>query len=381
VRPAPTDRARHLAQARGRWGTRLDAFAAALHAGDPLADELVARHRPGELALERAHLPGSPAAPLLASVPPRPAWLDDLTLRRGGELLHRAGSLSMIALAASSLVQGYASPAANKPLVFSGQLERRAYRRLHETARFVLEVCAPGAMTPPDGAALRTVLQVRLVHAQIRHMIRRSGRWDAARWGEPANQHDMVGTLMMFTVVVVEALERMGLAPGADEAERYYRLWRWIAIVQGIDAALVPADLAEAREVTAMLRATQPPPDDDARALTAALYASPVREARTAVERAAGHLFRHVMIAGAWTLLPDGMARALDAPRTTMRLALAAMRPVNRAWGAFGARRPSRALAVELGRRSWERFIDHGLGGADHRFTLPRALHGRPVAP
>ena len=47
---------------------------------------------------------------------------------------------------ATSLVLGYASPGGNKPLAFSGQLEKRAPQRLLETSRFVEATCLPGGL-------------------------------------------------------------------------------------------------------------------------------------------------------------------------------------------------------------------------------------------
>ena len=86
-----------------------------------------------------------------------------------------------------SLVLGYASPAGNKPLMLSGRLKEQALKRLNETARFVQAVCRPGGMRPlADGWQI--TVKVRLIHAQVRRMILKSGKWDEGAWGAPVNQ-------------------------------------------------------------------------------------------------------------------------------------------------------------------------------------------------
>src|SRR5205823_697063 len=108
-----------------------------------------------------------------------PAWVDWTTIDHAGAVLHRAGVLGGLVLGAMSLPLGYASPGGNKPLVFSGRLTEQAPRRLNETSRFVQAVCLPRGMRPgADG--LKITLKVRIMHAHVRRMLLRSGKWDEA---------------------------------------------------------------------------------------------------------------------------------------------------------------------------------------------------------
>ena len=106
-----------------------------------------------------------------------PAWVDWPTIDHAGDVLHRAGVLGGLVLGAMSLPFGYASPGGNKPLVLSGRLTEQAPRRLSETSRFVQAVCRPRGVRPgADG--FKITLKVRLMHAHVRAMLLRSGRWD-----------------------------------------------------------------------------------------------------------------------------------------------------------------------------------------------------------
>src|SRR5262249_51979302 len=176
-----------------------------------------------EAALDRGigAVPDAPEAlrALFAELDRVPAWVDWPTLDAGGELLMRAGPFGGMVLGAGSLVLGYASPGGNKPLVFSGRLTEQAPRRLDETSRFVQAVCRPGGMQR-SGDGFKITVKVRLMHAEVRRMILRSGRWDDARWGAPLNQHDMAATTLLFSLVVLEGLRSLGLVIGREEAEQ-----------------------------------------------------------------------------------------------------------------------------------------------------------------
>jgi hypothetical protein len=104
-----------------------------------------------------------------------PVWLDDARLQRAHEVFLRAGLLGGISLGLCSLVHGYAAPAGNKPLAFSGRLKERADRRLAETGRFVTDVTEPGGVRP-GARGWRSVLRVRLMHAQVRRLLLDSDR-------------------------------------------------------------------------------------------------------------------------------------------------------------------------------------------------------------
>lgn len=233
----------NLHEARARFGDRVDRLAPFLLRTDPLADDAVEAMSTlgpgaGFALLERilargiSDVPEAPAAlrAFFAEGARVPAWVDWATVDRGGDVLLRAGILGGLVLGAMSLPLGYASPGGNKPLVFSGRLTEQAPRRLGETSRFVQAVSQPGGMRP-GGDGLKITLKVRIMHAHVRRMLLRSGRWDTATWGAPINQHDMAATTLLFSLVVLEGLRRFGFALEPEEAERYMHLWRYVGFV------------------------------------------------------------------------------------------------------------------------------------------------------
>ena len=267
----------NLDEARARFGDRVDRLGPYLERSDEPADAAIATVTPGPAgeAVVGAALDGGVdvPAPLRALVEEArrvPPWVDWERVERGGRFFFRAGLLGGLVLGGRALIFGYASPAGNKPLVFSGRLREAAGPRLHETSRFVQAIMRRGELRP-GGAGWRITLRVRLMHAQVRRMISASGRWDGAAWGLPINQHDLVATSLLFSVVTLGGLRALGLDVSRDEADDFMHLWRWTAHVMGVDPALVPTTEPEGYRLGELIAATQAPPDDDSRALTAAL--------------------------------------------------------------------------------------------------------------
>lgn len=326
----------HTLEARTRFGPAVDRLGHMLRVADPLADAVVEAYAQrgagsGRLDVQRALQHGvaavdnapQPLRDLFDALETIPAWVDPTALQHGGELLFRTGWLGGLALG-HSLVLGYASPGGNKPLVASGRLTQQAARRLVETSRFVQAVCLPGGMQR-NGDGFAIAVKVRLMHAQVRRMLLRSG-WDVDAWGVPINQHDMAATAILFSHTVIESLEKLGFRFGAEETELNMALWRYANHVGGVHPEVLPASVREARRYADIIRATEGPPDDDSRALTRALFQSvaganlPETERRRA-ERLAP--LGQGIIRG---MLGDSLADPLDVPRHAWRHAFPVLR-------------------------------------------------------
>jgi hypothetical protein len=384
--PALPERFVNVDAARARFGPRVDRLGAFLHRGDPLADDAVealgALGPAGWELLERALGNGIDAiadAPralraLFAELDRVPAWVDEDDLERGGELLLRAGPLGGIVLGVRSLVLGYASPGGNKPLIFSGRLTEAAGRRLQETSRFVQATITPGGLRR-GRAGFAITVKVRLMHAKVRRMILASGRWDEARWGLPINQHDMLGTSLLFSLVVVDGLRMLGLAPSADEVARYFGLFRYSAHLIGLEPDLLPTGEHDARRWAELIAATQGPPDEDARALTHALMHAGERDAKDANERAIAARRTRLGHAFARALLDPPIADGLGLPNEPLRHAVPLVRELVARSEALGRRVPSmRRRAIGRGAAYWQRVLDRGLFDASDAFRLPERL-------
>jgi hypothetical protein len=377
----------NLIEARRLFGSRVDRLGPFFHRVDDVADQVVASFEElgqgrGWRMLERvlSHGISSVDDPppsvraLFAELDEVPPWVDDAILDRGGALLMRAGVIGGICLGAKSLVHGYASPGGNKPLVFSGRLMEHASRRLNETARFVQAVSRPGGMRRfADG--FQITVKVRLMHAQVRRMLLRSGKWESNKWGAPINQHDMAGTTLLFSLSVLEGLRTFGVKISREEAESYMQLWRYVGRVIGVDVDILPTSEFDAWQLTRMIETTMGEPDDDSRALVRALLEHPLREAKTDRARALAVkqlAFGYGLSRG---LIGDELADKLAIPRDSWRFAVPAMRAVVTAAENLRVRSSwADRTAYIAGIKYWDKVVELGLAGATAEFRLPERL-------
>ena len=363
-----------------RFGDRAHQLAPYLMQSDPLADavaELTTGSNRAEVwrMFELATTQGisrvaDPPEALRAlfdvaeSVPPQ---IDTYIVERGGEVVLRAGRLAGLVLALDSLVFGYCSPAGNKPLVFSGMLTKRTRRRLDETGRFVHSVCLPGGMRRGATGYVIT-LKVRLMHAQIRRLLLSDDRWQLQDWGVPINQHDMVATTVLFSAAVLRGLRMLGVGVSDEEAALYVTLWRYVGEMMGVSPEILPTSEAEGLQLAEIILATQDPPDDDARALTQALFRAPLFDdgaptpARTAFACA---MCRY--------LIGDEMADHLHLPRSAWRLAGPGIRAVVGRVDRLRRLPLVNTLLLQLGHKHWRMAIE-GNGGLLPTYAPPRSL-------
>lgn len=377
----------NLTAARAQFGDQVDRVGAFLHQGDPLADRVIAAFAElpagsGMALLERGLALGpssvkdapEPLRELLAEVENVPAWVDERALERGGELLFRSGWFGGVVLGIS-LLYGYASPGGNKPLALSGRLKEQAPKRLRETSRFVQATCMPFGLSR-GGPGVAITVKVRLMHAQVRQMILRSGRWRSDEWGLPINQHDMAGTSILFSYAPIESLRSLGFVLDDEEVHLFMQLWRYSGHLIGVDPSLLPTSEHDAQRLKDIISATEGDPDEDSKALTRALFASGPRSLEGTPEEKA----RAVRMAE----LGEGLVRSvmgeetsdgLGVPSTYHRHAIHPIRAVvRRLEESRLLRRGLRTRAIDSGRRYWELAVSRGK--EPPIFSLPNELLG-----
>lgn len=307
---------RHLA--RLVFGDDADRYAGFYLESDPLADDLIVwmerAGEPAKVLFERALRHGLSAvgrpAPELARFFHRaeeiPSWVDFAQIRSGALAYQRFGILGMIILSAWSLINGYHSSAAVKPLAFTGQLRHNAQRRLAETARFVSEATQVGGLHFA-GRGREISLRVSIIHAHVRRACLSSGQWQTEVWGLPINQADMFGTLLEFSLLMMDGAQRLGFFLTRDEREAILALWRYCGYLSGVDPWLLEPLGSEARtrRLAELLRLVQPGPDEDSLALTRQLLKVPGQNANGKGPP---------LLAATVSRVHNGLARAFNGP-------------------------------------------------------------------
>ena len=375
------ERVKDAPEARRAHGALADRMIAALKRSDPLAEQLLLDTRGTsrrqildtlESLVLRGEQPDEAFGPLHAQWTHVPDWVDFDQLDRGAAFFMSTHAFGGTVLGAKSLVLGYASPAGNKPLMMSGRLEHGVTRRLAETSKFVYEVCRRGGMRP-GGQGVAETLKVRLIHAKVRQMILASGQWQP-QWGVPINQHDMVATILLFSLSLLEGLEVLGVRVRQQEARDYIALWRYIGYIIGVEPELLPTSLEHAREVFAFIEQTQHEPDDDARRLTKIFLKGPDAD-DTQVR--APEMGRRAAITIAREMLGQARASALGVPEERIPGVMFAFKRAVRAFDALRRSPLAGSRFADRGERYWAWVLETNPVGMVE-LGLPDALWSAP---
>lgn len=382
-------RVSNLARARRLYGARADFYVSFLLRSDDLADAAVealaalpnrtAVHMV-DVALARG-IDAVPEAPralraLFAQLDDVPDWVDWDRLRLGARTYQRTGVAGGLILSAFSLMNGYHSHAAAKALTFTGQLDRMARRRLAETGRFIADtIQVDGLRRFAPGFA--TTVRVRLVHAQVRRFLLRSGKWDTAAWGLPINQADMAATNLAFSVAVLHGCRILGLRFTTDEADSLMELWRYSGYLSGIDPGLLCSSEREGMEWAELVDMVQPGPDEGSRRLAAALRSVTLQRAETPLERLLAPWLLRYHDGVTRATAGDAVADDLGIPNRPWKHAVPATAAVVSGIETLREALPGATwLSSVLGNRVWLEAVERELGGRPARFhvTAQRAV-------
>ncbi|MGW8768888.1 oxygenase MpaB family protein [Streptomyces sp. NPDC055815] len=214
--------------ARGEVGTFNTLMRYVSTAGSPLPDGLP------EVAREYLHATGAP-----------PSWVDWAEMEKARLFFIDNNVHISTALSFASMPACYLVPHVAKLLSATHGLKYPS-KRMAETGQFTVHLMRPDAFEV-GSRFIPAAQKVRLLHASIRHHLRRENRWDVEALGVPICQEDMIGGQMFFSMLVLDSLHRLGIHMSSEGADAYYYAWRVVGAMLGVDQEAVPKTLDEAR--------------------------------------------------------------------------------------------------------------------------------------
>jgi hypothetical protein len=359
------------------------------HLGDPVADAPVAAvlDRGGVDAVNAimrtlvrvdqpvpAELPTELEAYLTDSLA-LPEWADLAKIERGQRVFETWGVHICVCLFYASLPASYAAAKGVQVLRLTARLDTDARRRVMETGQFLLDVLAVGGLGD-DGKGRRTIQHVRLMHAAVRHLIttrgaREPGLWDPA-WGRPLNQEDLAGTLLAFSMVVTQPLERLGVHLSDEDVDAYLHLWNVIGHQLGICDELLVRDLDDATALLEAITRRQFAASTAGREMTEALL-------ELLDELTPGRRFDDMNPAMIRYLIGDEIAGFLMVPESDLVDELGAVTRfadgfVDRVLGGSDRYSPWRLAARTLGLELLQTMVTKNRGGERAPFDIPDHL-------
>jgi hypothetical protein len=254
----------------------------------------------------------------LANTLALPDWADADKIERGQELFETWWPQITLCLFCASLPSSYAAANGVAVLDRTAQLELATTRkrRITETGLFLVDACYVGGLGE-NGAGLRTIQKVRLMHATVRQLIKGRAEqqpavWNYEEFGEPINQEDLVGTRLAFAGAVADSLPRLGVRLPAEDVDAYLHLWNVIGHLLGIDDRLLVHDLDDAIALADTVRRRQFKDSDAGKRMTSALldFLDEITPGSQIDRRLYPALIRH--------LITDGIADMLKVPQSNL---------------------------------------------------------------
>ncbi len=179
-----------------------------------------------------------------------PKWANKAKLEKGSKFFqHHVFEIVML-LVSASLPTLYANRYTVEVLSYTKRLSDDVHQRIIDTAQFVFDVTCKDAFIP-NGHGIRAIQRVRFAHSIARYHIQSTTqgttKWQAD-WGIPINQTDMVSTMLSFSVIILQGLEKAKIKISPEDKDAYFHLWAVVGYLLGIEADLIPLDMHEGLE-------------------------------------------------------------------------------------------------------------------------------------
>ena len=171
------------------------------------------------------------------SIESPPDWVDFPSFIPGIRMFHRNSRLVLGAFVGGVLVEGF-STNISKSFFTTGRLRDQGVRRLKQNNRHMIEIFMPGGLRrEADGWKLS--VRVRLIHAQVRHLLNESGEWDDEAWGVPISAAHVGFAITAFSARLLMHLKSLGAVFDEDERRSFMAIWRYSGYLMGIPETIL----------------------------------------------------------------------------------------------------------------------------------------------
>lgn len=378
---------RGYARARRRAPELADEYARHLSIADPLADDAVealagvrAGHRFIQAGMDRDEngLAGAPTAlrEFFEHVETPPGWWRPEAVHAGCRAFHANSDLFIPAFFVVTLRN--AATMISKAFYATGRVRtEHGLRRIRQNTRHFIEIMLPGALNR-DNEGWKLSVRIRLVHAQVRRLLRRYGEWDPATFGVPISSAHVGLSAANFSASMLQEAQRLGAKLDAEARAGFMQTWRYASWLVGTpEALLFEGDEAATLEFRDVAVACEPTPNEESAVIANRLVqALPLVAGLTdAAER--DHFEKHAYRVSR-ALLGHRLADQLDFPRMATAGLLRWMRFKRRAHDSLHRMAPR--AAAGWWRENFMFLLDASMIG-DLSYRLPDRLKAESASP
>ena len=167
-----------------------------------------------------------------------PDWVDYSEFLPGIRMFHRNSKLILGAFVGGTLVEGF-STNISKSFFITGRLRDQGVRRLKQNNRHMIEIFMPDGLDR-DGDGLKLSVRIRLVHAQLRHLLKNSNDWDMEAWGLPISSAHLGFAITAFSARLLMHMKNLGAVIENEEERRsFMSVWRYSGYLMGIPETML----------------------------------------------------------------------------------------------------------------------------------------------
>ena len=254
----PTDYIPGYEKARAIAPDIADKYIAHTHVGDPLGEEMtddLSKFNPEEASVLIQNAMDNEGEEALREAPASlrkffkeaetlPEWLDYSAFAPGVRMFHRNSQVILAAFVAGVLIEGFTTNIAMSFFI-TGRLRDQGIRRLGQNNRHMIEIFLPGGLYR-DGDGWKLSVRIRIVHAQLRHLLNRSEEWDTEAWGAPISAAHLGYAISAFSARLLKHMKTLGAQYNDEEYDSFMAVWRYSGYLMGIPETILFRDADEA---------------------------------------------------------------------------------------------------------------------------------------
>lgn len=201
-----------------------------------------------------------------------PDWVDYSAYYPGIRMFHRNSRLVLGAFVGGVLIEGFST---NIGISFyiTGRLRDQGVRRLKQNNRHMVEIFMPGGLER-DGDGWKLSVRIRLIHAQVRHLLNNSPEWDSDSWGTPLSSAHMGFAISAFSARLIKHLKSLGAVFDDEERASFMQVWRYSGYLMGIPESILYRDEEHALRIFEIGGMCEPSPSLESVAMANSLVNS-----------------------------------------------------------------------------------------------------------
>ena len=188
-----------------------------------------------------------------------PDWVDFDAFTPGIRMFHRNSKLILGAFVGGTLVEGFATNI-SKSFFITGRLREQGVRRLRQNIRHMVEIFMPDGLTR-HGDGWKLSVRIRLIHAQVRRLLKQSDDWDTEAWGTPISAAHVGYAVTAFSARLLMHMKSLGASYNDEERESFMAVWRYSGLLMGIPEPILFRNEEDALRLFRIGTVCETPPD------------------------------------------------------------------------------------------------------------------------